>query len=35
MKLAAIVVIAIATMVVTLAAAKGVPSTVTYIRTTR
>jgi mannose-6-phosphate isomerase-like protein (cupin superfamily) len=31
MKLAAIVVIAIATMVVTLAAAKGVPSTVTYI----
>jgi mannose-6-phosphate isomerase-like protein (cupin superfamily) len=31
MKLAAIVVMAIATMVVTLAAAKGVPSTVTYI----
>ena len=31
MKLAAIVVIAIATMVVTLAAAKGVPSMVTYI----
>jgi mannose-6-phosphate isomerase-like protein (cupin superfamily) len=31
MKLTAIVVIAIATMVVTLAAARGVPSTVTYI----
>jgi mannose-6-phosphate isomerase-like protein (cupin superfamily) len=31
MKLAAIVLIAIATMVVTLAAARGVPSTVTYI----
>src|SRR5678816_3960901 len=31
MKLAAIVVIAIATMVVALAAARGVPSTVTYI----
>ena len=31
MKLAAIVVVAIATMVVTLAAARGVPSSVTYI----
>jgi len=31
MKLAAVVVIAIATMVVTLAAARGVPSTVNYI----